>query len=478
MFIAESAAQSVAIAFPTLHRVLLAKTQEFIESAKDTTSDEFFKGFSYLFFDVWEETGLAELEPIVAELMSEKYKTITETNLAIAHANSNWREFPIQHAIGDYLNDFLNYLIPRIINLEDWRTGFEKHYRIFEQEYLSDTFTVECFGHIGNFAYDYSGTGELNDHTHVIVLSRLGMGIKHEVLCNKTADYFRVQQALSDTRFPGARVNFDGQPQFLHYTTRIEKMTFGKTTFDSYEIMRKFVLAVALLTPYRGKPYCDAIALFHQGRLSPTLGWWGSLAFPEGRIDDEREVAEPKSPANTWLERLWARLEGVDHARLTALDYHLDDSLRRGWRSTRNPYSERLKITDELERLTDYFSAFDSMYKISGWTDKKLPGRLSKLMGLLVTYKRHPHDQRKPAEWKTVADFVCYMYLIRCDYEHGRVRDAIQKAGSAQRFEGMVRQMKAYLCQVAILFVMNDDFEAQLPRIECGDFSGLKTIYY
>lgn len=463
---------------PVVHDVLLQMTERFFEEikGKDTSTEEFLDSFSYLFWDGWDDAGVRELAPVTSLLLSEPYVAVTQTNLAIANANSNWRSFPMERAIANYLNDFLNYLIPRIINVEDWKAGFEKQYRIFEAEYLSDRFTVDFFGHIGNFGYNYAGSGELNDHSNIVVLSKLSMGTKHEYLCGKTADCFRVRRALNQGLFRMVGLDFDRQPQFFHYKKAIEKQELAqRMTFDPYELMRKLVLAIRLLCPYRGKPYCDALVMFHQGRLSPAFSWNGTLVFPEAKIDDERERAEPSSTANTWLERLWVKLEDADYSRFAALDHHIDDSLRRGWRGTRNPYSDRVKIADELERLSDYFSAFDSMYKTKqGTTTRKLPD----LTGRLVTYKRHVKDQRNPTDWQNVAKFVRHMYLIRCDYEHGRVRDAVAKAGSAQKFESMVREIKSYLYQVAILYVMNDDFETQLLRIEQGDFSGLKTIYY
>lgn len=472
--------QNARVVFPKLHAAILKKTQDFIQSAENTTSDEFFNSFPHGFFEGWEEVGLTELRPLAAELLSEPYKVITEANLTIANANSNLMEvFPLEVAIGNYLNDFLNYMLPRIVNLEDWRRGFDKHYRIFEQEYLSDAFTVECFGHIGNFAYDYAGMGILNDHSHVIVLSRLSMGIKYEDWCNKTADYFRVQKALKE-RYPRQiKIDFDRHTQFFKYRLEIKKTAFGKPTFDPYEIMRKFVLAVKLLTPYWGKPYCDAVAIFHQGCLSPGESAVRTLVFPEAQVEDDREAAEPKGPANTWLERLWTKLEQADYTRLIALDHHLDDSLRRGWRSARNPHSKVLEVMDNLERLSDYFSAFDSMYQMMGWTSNKtLPGPISFLTGHLVTYKRTPQDQRNPDQFQEVAKFICQLYLIRCDYEHGRVRDALSKIGSVETFKGMLRQMKAYLCQVAVLYVMNEDFGSQLARVEKDGCSRLRTVYY
>ena len=70
------------------------------------------------------------------------------------------------------------------------------------------------------------------------------------------------------------------------------------------------------------------------------------------------------------------------------------------------------------------------------------------------------------------------MYNIRNDYEHGRYKEAVQKAGKFEKFQAEIFLVGHFLREVAILYIMNDDFKEQLPRIDDGDYSGLKTIYY
>lgn len=466
------------VKLPFLRDFLLKKVRQNIEEwkkEKDTTTDEFLGNFSYLFWEYDEEADLADLKPIIDLMTSQDYRDITDINLAIANQNSNWREFPIGRFIVDYLSDFLNYLIPRIVNLENWEEGFYKYYNVFEKEYLSDEITVEFFGHLANFSYKYSDTGQLNDHTKIIVLRSFPRDVKHLLLCEKRADCFRVKGALK-LCFPAINAEIiNKNPYFLYYVRKIKKKYVGKM-FNFYHLMKKFMLAVRILCYQKwSKPYFDFITHFYQGRLSSMLHHT-SVSFPENEIGVSHNYAEMDYPASTWLRRLWEILENIDYLdRLIAFDHHLDDSLRRGVRSSKNPYSNELKLADELDRLSDYFSAFDSLYKNTKWGAGEI---IANYTAKLVTYKRYPKDNRNPNNYNNVKDFMEAMYKIRNDYEHGRYKDALTKGGKKEQFEQRVFTVGRYLREVAILYIMNSDFELQLPKIKKDDFSGLKTIYY
>ncbi len=461
-----------------LYEALLEKTRKFItEDSKDTdtASDEYLSNFSYVYWERSEEVDREVLKPVIELLLSPKYKYITECNLAIANANSDWKDHPIENAIIDYLNDFLNYLIPRIVNLDDWKVGFDKNYEIFEKEYLSDELSVDFWGHLANFCYKFEDTGEFNNHTKIIVLNSFKQDIKHETLCNKRADCFRVKKALTICFPPIDKDKAEKQPYYLYYKKKFKKNNFGtKPSFNIYHLMQKFILGVRLFSRI-GKPYCDYITPFFQGRLSP-FGHSQAFSFPENQIGTEFSIDMMGHPETTWLKRLWEKLESMDYFdRLVAFDHHLDDSLRRGNRSAKNPYNDALKITDELDRLSDYFSAFDSIYKdTKGNTGKIIATHTARL----VTYKRNPQDTRNPNDWIAVKDFMESMYGIRNDYEHGRYGDAIKKAGRFEGFKEQVRTVGWHLREVAILYIMNDSFESQLPKTDQGNCTDLKNIYY
>lgn len=459
-----------------LHDVLFNTTETFIAEARlkglDTTSDDFLSRFSYVFLDR-PETGKtdAQLDNILKQLLGPKHRQITELNLALANGNTDWRSHPIEWAIVDYLNDFLNYVMPRVINLDDWRVGFEKHYQSFEADHLSDDLTVDFFGHIGNFSYRYRDTGELNDHTKIVVLHTWGPAAKHENLCNQRADFFRVSAALHSCFPEVGEERWSKAPYFLHFVKRFKKRASGTPQFDAYQLMRKFVLALRLLSPRHAKPYCDFVAAFYQGRLSgSTLS--RTASFPEDWADEHGWV---DFEYGSWLRRLWGKLEVLDYSqRLLALDHHLDDALRRGIRSERNPYSKRLKIFGELERLSDYFSAFDSIYKSK---PTKTTATVSVATARLMTYKPYHKELYNPREWEKIRAFMKEMYDIRGDYEHGRVGDALRKAGRPEQFSERVSTVEYYLKQVAITYIMNDDFDGRMQRIISGDCKGLRSLY-
>lgn len=466
------------VKMPVLRDTLLRKTKQSMEEwrkEKDTTTDKFLGSFSYLFWDYSEKADLSELSSVISLLTSQDYKEITDSNLAIANRNSDWRELPIERFIVDYLSDFLNYLIPRIINLVNWEEGFDKYYKIFEEEYLSNEFTVEFFGHLANFIYRYSDTGEINDHTKIIVLDSFPTDTRHLVLCERRADFFRVKSAM---KFCFPRVNeevINKHVYYLHYVKKFKKIDMGRA-FNFYHLMRKFILAVRVLCYQKWeKPYCDFVTAFHQGKLS-SVSHNESAGFPENEVGTGHNSAEVDHPESTWLKRLWEKLEEASYLdRFIGLDHHLDDSLRRGDRSSKNPYLDALKISDELDRLSDYFSAFDSIYKDTKGETGKI---IANYTGKLVTYKRHPQDGRDPSTWSSVKNFMEKMYKIRNDYEHGRYKDALTKAGKIEEFEQKVFTVGNYLREVAILYIMNSDFEIQLSRVKKDDFSGLKSVYY
>jgi len=457
---------------PALHDALLSTAEAFINqpSSSDTTSEEYLGNFHYEFWDSDDPDAKKALQPVFDLLLKEEHRRVTEANLEFANRDVDLKKHSIELVITEYLNDFLNYLIPRIINLDDWKAGFQKCYQQFETEFMSDTFTVEFFGHLGNFSYQFSDTGELNEHTRIVVLSTFGVATKHEYLCNKRADFFRLQAALSSC-FPEIDDRWRQHPEFLHYRRSFPKAE-ARPSFSAYELMRKFVLAIRILSPSHAKPFCDFAVAFHQGQLSGTMPSQ-AVSFPEDRIDKSGWVSFEWP---NWLRRLWEQLEGADYmAKLMALDHHVDDSLKRGHRSAKNPYSKQLQIVDELERLSDYFSAFDSIYKeeIKGDTAKKLANLTARLM----THQWGNRSMRQPNEYQMVYDEVHSMYQIRNDYEHGRAPVALRKAGKPEDFKERVRSIGYYLKQAAIIYMMNDDFDARIPQLAQGNCVGLHSIY-
>ena len=255
-----------------LHKILFEKTKKFIiedSKDKDTTSDEYLNNFTYDCWDRSENKDLETLKPVTSLLLSSKCKDITETNLAIANANSDWKEYPPEEAIAEYLNDFLNYLIPRIINLDDWEIGFKKNYEIFEKEFLSEELSANFFGHLVNFSYDFSGSGELNNHTRIICLHSSNKDVKYEVLCNERADYFKVKNALDSCFPPVKKQGMEKQFYYLlYYTKKIKKENFLKElpVYKEY-LMQNFILGLRLLS-YFGEPYSNFLVVFYQGKIS------------------------------------------------------------------------------------------------------------------------------------------------------------------------------------------------------------------
>ena len=458
---------------PALHDTLLTATGTLLSGWPTAEPDPDLEGLNRAYWDHFDPASLATLQPVLDLLFNDEHRAITELNLTVANGDPDWRKHPVAWATADYLNDFLGYTVPRLVGLESWRDVFELVYDSFEQEFLSDTMTLEVFGHLGNFSYQFSDFGEVNDHTRIVVLSPLGLVVNEEYLCGKRGDLFRVREAIAAS---GREViaQWHEQPEFLRYQTGVSKREFsGRADVweRAYEIMRKFILAVRVLSPSHAKPYCDFAVVFHQGRLSGSLRS-PVLLYPEDRIDQTGWVSFEWP---NWLRKLWAQLEGTDYTpKLLALDHHIDDSLKRGHRSAKNPHSKRLQIIDELERLSDCFPAFDSIYKTKS---RNTGEQIATLTEKLMTHQWGNRSLREPGKELSVHDEVLGMYQIRNDYEHGRTGDALKKAGTPQAFKERVRMIGYYLKQAAIIYIMNHDFDAKVPKVAGGDCSGLQNIY-
>jgi hypothetical protein len=409
------------------------------------------------------------LQPVIDLLFSSEHRAVTELNLTVASGNTDWQKHPEGWAVAEYLNDFLGYAMPRVVGLERWRDGFERLYEIFEREYFSDSMTLEIFGHLGNFSYNFSDFGELNDHTRIVALTPLGLMANEE----KRGDRFRVMAAVAAS---GREVTaqWDKHLEFFRYETLVSKREFcvRRDARDlAYEVIRKFVLAIRLLSPSPAKPYCDFAVVFHHGGRSSSMRY-PILPYPEDYIDRTGWVG---FQWQDWLRKLWAQLEGTDYtARLLALDHHIDDSLKRGNRSAKNPHSKRLQIIDELERLSDYFPAFDVIYKTK---PGKTGRQMADLTARLMTNQWGNRRIREPGDYQSVHDEVLGMYQIRNDYEHGRTKEALDNARTPQEFEERVRMIGYYLREAAMIYIMSSNFNSHIHKVVDVDCSGLRHVY-
>ena len=151
---------------------------EFIREGKDFDSEEFIGHFSYIFVGDREQINpnAERRRQILAAGFLPEYEVKTREALGILCANySGWTTEGLFCLL---VNDFLNYVIPRVGNLPNWEQRFDEFYAAFEADIYSDSIGVSTVGVLRN-VYDHSGsfrpTGQARKtlHKNALILPQL-----------------------------------------------------------------------------------------------------------------------------------------------------------------------------------------------------------------------------------------------------------------------------------------------------------------
>lgn len=441
--------------YGALKGATLAFVTEFIHEGKDFNSDDFIGRFSYMFIDEHDRLNLdAECRrQILSAGFLPEYEEKTRDALRLLLANSSG--WTTEGLFCRLVNDFLNYVIPRVGNLTDWEQRFNDFYKALEDDVYGDSIGVSIIGVLKN-VYDHSASARPSGGLSFHWWSKMNSPFANASFRERVIPFFEISASMEGRREPTDPAHaFFG----FEFKERIPKPQFLKRLPDRVgDVTRRLVLTLRLLlmagvyVEYRGARFA--------GRLSSAR--FRLVDYPDDVIEgaDSRDL---QSYAGV-VERLFPVVLACPYSRLAVIDHKIEDALRRIKRSWSRGYKTQVKPA--LDMLLDYCQALESVVEVEGSYDIAL------YASLLLSASGNRGLGATTAE---LFEFFKGMYRIRNDIMHGRIDDVLNReAKSKSNFD--IYRLRYYVHQIAVLHVLNDDLKQAAHRLALGEHVELMTL--
>ena len=421
----------------------------FRRDGADIASVEFLSEFSYGFIP----DGINPTRTrIVSAAFREPLRQKIEQNIKAFYANS--RGLDSEGYLCEAVDDFLNYIIPRAIELPDEQSIFDERYEYFDQSLYGDSCLVTLFSVLGNVS-DHSGRVTLPQEFDLKYLGPAG-GLRVE------------QRAIRDRVVPCLEIKKRARPigvgrainshsvffVFEHssFLRQNESLVQGASRLRD-EITKKFILATRLIdlsaafSDYRGYRMLGALSGFNLNLLN----------FPDEFVEGQwSDLSERDS---LWLGRLMPRLAAMKYDEIYLLDTKLDDILRRARRSMFGREMTSLKVA--VEQLIDCFQIFESVLEVSGSEAGAV------YAAALLKESGYVPFLPLAADSHGIYKFVKRMFALRNDVMHGRI-DKVLHPQKLNSFPTDVHEFRRMVCHLAILSILNGKLKESATRLAVG----------
>lgn len=412
----------------------------FIAQNTDLNSVEFVSSFPIFIlerFDIEnenEDPDLASLRERLAEAaLSEGFRPRTEQAIAM-FADHTGEALDVLFL--RMVDDFVNYALPRTAGLPDESDQFDALYRDFEQDLLSDVFTMRVIAPLGNFS-DHSG----HFQGPVAGLRFAWADVFLKAILNSARLRARALAYLelkSTTVWGGGRVK-DSHSYFLAHFQEVRTKETGalSAAFErAEEVVRKIVLTARLVAFEPVYAQCVGVRI-----LGHYSGGHGMVLWnPRDEWIDDSSGAD-MGRCVTAFRKLFPYALAAPASSIEMLFLKLDDALRRG-RKTSRPWQGADGRAD-IDRLLDYCQALEALLPFRG---KQIPVFAARLI-----------QYNTPNARDDVAGLLNDMYDLRNMVMHGRYDRVLHdRAGTRYKLAEM-GNFRRHLHSLAVLYLLNPD---------------------
>jgi hypothetical protein len=417
---------------------------EFESEGTDVSSYSFLSQFSYLFLT--HDQSERERRVLDAALNSDTKNSLEKTiEAAYAyHAGGTFESYVLEA-----VQDFMNFIIPRIAGLKEGEEIFDRFYAQFDQSLFGSHCTVTTFALLSN-VWDNGGRVVLPPSFLLRYYTKVhGDRSTDRWSRERTVPYFEIV----GTGHPLALGRpIKEQTAFFVFSHSVDLPKSKALLREAYalrdEITRKFLFAVRLLN------FSSAYADYRGFRTIGHLGMYrmNLMNFPEEVIDDRnsRELTEFDGHR---LRRLLPKLAGTSPDVIAVLDTKIEDALRRRRYGESHDETARLRVT--VDQLLDYFQILEAV----------VPAMGSEFIALYAGVLVHALQTNEDAE--SVYELVKRMHSIRNNVLHGRIQSVLN-ATKDKLSEQELQRFRHVMHVLAAGYVMNGPLRDHARKLALG----------
>ncbi len=426
---------------------------EFEADSKDVCANSFLSQFSYYFLT--HEQPEREKRVLDAALVpAHKAKAEKTVEAAYSYHRGGTFEFYVAHAV----QDFLNFILPRIIALPDRDSVFDHYFAQFDQSFYGEACTVTTFAVLSN-VWDNGLRAVLPPGFLLGYYTKMPMDRSPDRWTrDRIVPYFEIACSANPIGLGRSIREESSYFVFSHSRELLKNKGLIPAAYALRdEITRKFMFAVRLLkfnaafADYRGFRTIGHLALYQLNLMN----------FPEEFIEGGH-ASEFTEYDGHRLRKLMPKLASEPYDAIAILDTKIEDALRR--RRQGAGHDETVSMRLAIDQLLDYFQILEAV----------VPAMGSEFIALYAAVLLHAIKSQEDPE--SAYDFVKRMHTIRNDVMHGRIQTVL--TSTKNKLTGHdIHRFREIIHALAGAYVMNGALRDKARLLALGKKIALVPAY-
>jgi len=428
-------------------------TAEFEAKEPDVSSQVFLRSFPYLMLTFENDERMGRV--LEAALVPE-YRRQAERGIEAAYSDhlGSTFEFYLAHAV----EDFLNYVLPRIIGLPDSDTVFDRFYEQFDRSLYSDECVVTIFAILDN-VWDNGGRAVLPPGYALRYHDKPATGRAPDRWTrDRSIPYFEISQSAKSIGLGRSIRSAPVYFVFSHSTTLPKNKDLLEKAYTLRdEMTRKFIFSVRLLNS--SAAYADYRGFRTVGHLSTHQ--INLMNFPEEFIEKgvSHELQEHDGHS---LRRMLPKLADIPYGFFAVIDTKIEDALRRERPGADLANDPALRVA--IDQLLDYFQILEAV----------VPAMGSEFIALYSAVLLHAINKNEDS--LTAFEFIKRMHKVRNDVMHGRMNEVLD-AKKNKFTPGDVAIFGDIVHALSGAYIMNGPLRDPATKLALGQTVTLTSMY-
>jgi hypothetical protein len=418
----------------------------------DLNSATFLSDFSYTFVG---HDYPVRRQRVLAAALAPAYRGVAEKAVEAAYSDSMGGT--TDHNLCNMVDDFLNYVVPRVAGLPDRDVVFDQFYRYFDASLYGKGCIVTMFA-ILHDVWDNGLRAVLPPGYALRYFDRPHLGSAADRRTrDRSVPYFEILESASPVGIGRAIRDKSAYFVFSYSTTLPKDKELIPAAYKLRdEMTRKFIFSVRVLKSSSAfSEYRGFRMLGHLSRFGMNL-----MNFPEDFLDGGRP-RELQEHDGHQLRRLLPKLAGENYGFISILDTKLEDALRRKRVGSAGVKSLELRVA--IDQLIDYFQILEAIVPTMG------SEFIALYSAVLLTA-----IEKGEGSWATF-QFIKRMHKFRNDVMHGRLDDVLNPKANFSVED--VERFKLMIHALAGAYAMNGPLREIATKLALGHSVELTSLF-